>query len=38
MSTVLADWDPRVMEVLSSKEGFEEDWEPPLPIFISSNI
>ena len=38
MSTILADWDPRVMEVLSSKEGFEEDWEPPLPIFISSNI
>jgi hypothetical protein len=38
MSTVLADWDPRVMEVLSSKEGFEEDWEPPLPIFVSSNI
>jgi hypothetical protein len=38
MSTILADWDPRVMEVLSSKEGFEEDWEPPLPIFVSSNI
>jgi hypothetical protein len=26
------------MDVLSSKEGFEEEWEPPLPIFISSNI
>jgi hypothetical protein len=38
MSTVLADWDPRVMDLLSSKDTFEEDWEPPLPIFVSSNI
>ena len=38
MSVILADWDPRVTEVLSSKDFYEEDIELPLPIFVSSNL
>ena len=37
MSTVLADWDPRVFETISVRD-FSEDFESPLPIFISSNF
>jgi len=39
MSQVLADWDPRVFETLSSRGEFdEEDFEPPMPIFVSSGL
>jgi hypothetical protein len=38
MSVVLADWDPRVFETLSVSDGMDQDWEMPLPIFVSSNI
>jgi hypothetical protein len=39
MSQVLADWDPRVFESLSSRGEFdEEDFEPPMPIFVSSGM
>jgi Terminase large subunit, T4likevirus-type, N-terminal/Terminase RNaseH-like domain len=38
MSVVLAEWDPRVFETLSINSHLDEDWEAPLPIFISSNI
>jgi hypothetical protein len=38
MSVVLADWDPRVFETLSVADGMDQDWEMPLPIFVSSNI
>ena len=38
MSVILAEWDPRVFETLSINTHFEEDWEAPLPIFVSSNI
>jgi hypothetical protein len=39
MSTVLADWDPRVFDSISTGSAIdEEDWEMPMPIFISSNI
>ena len=38
MSVILADWDPRVTEVLSSKDFYEEDIEMPLPIFVSTNL
>jgi hypothetical protein len=38
MSVILADWDPKVFESLSTNTGMEEDWEPPLPIFVSSSI
>jgi hypothetical protein len=37
MSVILADWDPKVFESLSVDSTFNEEWEPPLPIFISSN-
>jgi hypothetical protein len=37
MSVVLAEWDPKVFETLSINNGMEEDWDAPLPIFISSN-
>lgn len=35
MSVVLADWDPRVFELMSVNDEFADDWEPPLPIFVS---
>jgi len=39
MSQVLADWDPRVFETLSSRGEFDqEDYEPPMPIFVSSGM
>ena len=39
MSQVLADWDPRVFETLSSRGEFgDEDFEPPMPIFVSSGM
>jgi hypothetical protein len=39
MSSVLADWDPRVFDSISTGNGHEDDdWEMPMPIFISSNI
>jgi hypothetical protein len=39
MSAVLADWDTRVFDVMSNSldENFE-DWEPPMPIFVSSSF
>jgi Txe/YoeB family toxin of Txe-Axe toxin-antitoxin module len=38
MSVILAEWDPRVFETLSIEGGLDENWEAPLPIFVSSNI
>jgi len=37
MSVILADWDPKVFESLSSNND-NDDWEVPLPIFVSTNI
>jgi len=36
MMEVLKDWDPRVYNTFNQAEDFE-DYEPPMPIFISSN-
>ena len=39
MSQVLADWDERVFDSISShSEHADDDWEMPMPIFISSNL
>ena len=38
MSVILAEWDPKVFETLSVNGDMDEDWEAPLPIFISTNI
>jgi hypothetical protein len=38
MSVILAEWDPKVFETLSISGHFDDDWEAPLPIFISSNV
>jgi len=39
MSVVMADWDSRVFDVMSDRfEGDDEDFEPPMPIFISSGF
>jgi len=36
---VLADWDSRVFDSFSSNDGLEdEDYELPMPIYISSNL
>ena len=37
MTVILADWDPAVFDKLSIEGQLDEDWEAPLPIFISSN-
>ena len=37
MSTILADWDPRITETLSVKDA-TDDYQEPMPIFISSNF
>jgi hypothetical protein len=36
MISVLKDWDPRVYNTFNSVDNFE-DYEAPMPIFISSN-
>jgi len=33
---VLQDWDPRIYNTFKSIED-TEDYEPPMPIFISTN-
>jgi len=39
MSSVLADWDPRVFDsITTGTPNEDEDWEMPMPIFVSSNI
>ena len=39
MSQVLADWDSRVFDTYTSNELMEEDdFEPPMPIFVSSTL
>jgi hypothetical protein len=39
MSAVLADWDQRVFDLMSGRlEDEEGDFEPPMPIFISSSF
>jgi hypothetical protein len=35
LSAVLADWDIRVFDSISTGDEFQEDYEPPMPIFIS---
>ena len=37
MTVILADWDPLVFDKLSIEGQLDDDWEAPLPIFISSN-
>jgi len=39
MSQVLADWDQRVFDSISTGDGIgDEEWEMPMPIFISSSL
>jgi hypothetical protein len=38
MSSVLADWDQRVFDLMSGRVDDADDWEPPMPIFISSSF
>ena len=37
MSVVLAEWDPHVFNTLSI-DGMQDDWEAPLPIYISTGF
>jgi hypothetical protein len=37
MTVILAEWDPLVFDKLSIEGTLDDDWEAPLPIFISSN-
>jgi hypothetical protein len=39
MSATLADWDSRVFDSITTGDAMEdEDWELPMPIFVSSNL
>lgn len=38
MSVLLAEWDPRVFEVLKVTGETDDSWEPPLPIYISAGV
>jgi len=40
MSQVLAEWDPAVFEHIKVTSDWvtDDDWEPPLPIFISTGM
>ena len=38
MSVVLADWDPRVFDMMSVSGHIEDDFEAPLPVFVSSGF
>lgn len=38
LSEVLSDWDIRVFDSITSRDEFQEDYEPPMPIFISSGV
>jgi hypothetical protein len=38
MSQVLADWDARVFDSFSSNENIDDDYEMPMPIFVSSSL
>ena len=39
MSAVMADWDNRVFEVMTGKlDEDDEDFEPPMPIFVSTGF
>ena len=39
MAQVLADWDNRVFETFSSSDVMaDDDWELPMPIFVSSAL
>ena len=35
MAEILADWDLRVGDGMTSRDEWQEDYEPPMPIFIS---
>jgi hypothetical protein len=37
MMSVLKDWDPRVYDTFNQASHEMEDYEAPMPIFISSN-
>lgn len=37
MIAVLKDWDPRVYNTFTQADNESEDYEPPMPIFVSSN-
>lgn len=36
MSVILAEWDLTVFDTISIKGHFDDDWEPPLPIYITA--
>jgi len=36
MMAVLKDWDPRIYDTFNQAES-DDDYEPPMPIFISTN-
>lgn len=39
ISQILADWDSRVFDTINSSDTqMDEDWELPMPIFVSTNI
>jgi hypothetical protein len=37
MTVILAEWDPKVFDRMRIEGEYDEDWETPLPIFISTH-
>jgi hypothetical protein len=35
MMSVLKDWDPRIYNTFNQTESDYEDYEPPMPIFVT---
>jgi hypothetical protein len=38
MSVMLAEWDPRVFDTLSIENSLDDEWDAPMPIFVSTNL
>jgi hypothetical protein len=39
MTQILADWDSKIFDVYSTNEVWDsEDYEPPMPIYISTAL
>lgn len=38
MMVVLKDWDPAIYNSFNQAAGMDEDWEAPMPIFVSSGL
>ena len=38
MSVILSEWDPKILEILSVSGHLDDDWEAPLPLYVSTRF